>query len=409
MWYEHPWNLPYVKKVSCRPEAFVAPLVRHETLDPQIMDPVHSNVSRLLKESWALVEEQQDKVAGYFYARMFLSYPKLRDMFPVQMDVQRTRLLGAIVHAVQTFDEPDRVDEYLRALGRDHRKFAVEPEHYQMVKFALVQALREYAGDRWNLQYEQAWSDVYDLISAKMISGARDDEDEPPFRYAEVLTHERRGTDIAVFTCRPLRPLNFRAGQYVSIETRYQPRLWRTYSMANAPREDGTIEFHVKAIGAGWVSSALVRRLKAGDLLKLATPMGSMTLDPESRRDIVCVAGGTGLAPVKALIDELSRYNRTRFVHLFRGVRTRDDLYDRHHIDELVGRYPWLTLTRAVSEDTGFTDAIQGNVADVVAEHGPWPEHDFFVSGSPGMVSTTLRQLSHLQVPSSRIKYDTFA
>ena len=46
--------------------------------------------------------------------------------------------------------------------------------------------------------------------------------------------------DVAVFACRPMQPLKFRAGQYVSIETRYQPRLWRTYSMANAPRADGT-------------------------------------------------------------------------------------------------------------------------------------------------------------------------
>ena len=61
-----------------------------------------SNLSRLLKESWTLVEEQQDKLASYFYARMFLSNPQLRDLFPVQMDVQRARLLGAIVTAVQT-------------------------------------------------------------------------------------------------------------------------------------------------------------------------------------------------------------------------------------------------------------------------------------------------------------------
>ena len=129
-------------------------------------------------------------------------------------------------------------------LGRDHRKFYVEPEHYEQVKFALIEALRVHAGDDWNLQYEQAWSDVYDLIAAKMIAGATED-DNPPYWYAEVLTHERRGTDIAVFTCRPLSPMPFRAGQYVSIECRYQPRLWRTYSMANAPRDDGTIDFHV--------------------------------------------------------------------------------------------------------------------------------------------------------------------
>jgi NAD(P)H-flavin reductase/hemoglobin-like flavoprotein len=367
-----------------------------------------ANLSRLLKDSWTLVEEHQEKLALHFYARLFLSDPRLRDMFPVHMDAQRSRLLGALVSAIQTFDDPMRIDEDLRALGRDHRKFDVEPEHYPIVKDALLDALRVYGGDAWNLQYEQAWSDVYDLIAAKMMAGARDD-DGPPFQYAEVIAHERRGPDVAVFTCRPLRPMTFRAGQYVSIESRYYPRVWRTYSMANAPRDDGTLEFHVNAIGAGWVSGALVRRLKSGDLLKLAAPMGSMTLDRNSRRDIVCVAGGTGLAPVKALIDEMSQYNRTRFVHLFRGVRTREDLYDRSHLDQLKDRLPWLTLTRAVSEDPSFDDAFHGQVGDIVAEQGPWPEHDFYVSGSPQMVSSTLRKLAIMQIPSIRIRYDAFA
>jgi hemoglobin-like flavoprotein len=87
------------------------------------------NLSRLLKESWTLVEEHQDRVAGYFYARIFLSHPQLRDLFPVHMDVQRARLLGAIVTAVQSLDDPERFDEYLRSLGRDHRKFHVQPGH----------------------------------------------------------------------------------------------------------------------------------------------------------------------------------------------------------------------------------------------------------------------------------------
>src|SRR5436305_8441240 len=119
----------------------------------------------------------------------------------------------------------------------------------------------------------------------------------PPYWHAEVLTHERRGADIAVFTCRPLQPLEYRAGQYVSVETRYQPRLWRVYSIANAPRKDHLLEFHVRAVGAGWVSSALVRRVKVGDMIKLAAPMGTMTLDRKSTRDIVGVPGGTGVAP----------------------------------------------------------------------------------------------------------------
>jgi hemoglobin-like flavoprotein len=199
-----------------------------------------SSLSTILKESWHLVEDRQDRVAAHFYARLFLANPNLRDLFPVQMDVQRSRLLGAIVAAIQNSDDPEQLDGYLRALGRDHRKFHVVPEHYAQVKVALLDALRTYAGEQWSSLYEQAWSDVYDLIAETMIRGAAEDSG-PPFWHAEVLTHERRGADIAVVTCRPLQPLRYRAGQYVSVECPHQPRLWRTYSMANAPRPDGTL------------------------------------------------------------------------------------------------------------------------------------------------------------------------
>jgi NAD(P)H-flavin reductase len=366
-----------------------------------------SSLTTILKESWNLVDERQDRVAAHFYTRLFLSHPQLRDLFPVQMDVQRERLLGAIVATIQKFDDPDEIDGYLRSLGRDHRKFHVTPEHYAQVKVALLDAIRTHAGEGWTTLYEQAWSDVYPHIADKMIGGAADD-DNPPYWHAEVLTHERRGSDIAVFTCRPLRPLRFRAGQYVSVECAYQPRLWRTYSIANAPREDGTLEFHVRAAGGGWVSSALVRRLRAGDMLRIAAPMGSMTLDPQSRRDVVFVTGGTGLAPIKALLEELTRYNRTRWIHLFRGERQRDDFYDSEHLDRIAQRYPWLTIVRAASEEPDYPGE-RGAIPDVVSRHGPWRNHDFYVAGSAPMVTATLRRLTEMQVPTSRIKYDAFS
>lgn len=363
-------------------------------------------LSRLLKESWTLVEEQQDKVAGYFYSRIFLSHPQVRDLFPVQMDVQRARLLGAIVTAVQTLDDPERFDEYLRSLGRDHRKFYVEPEHYDVVGKALMESLRTFAGESWSIEYDQAWRDAYDVIARKMISGA-DADTNPPFWHAEVQRHERRSRDIAVFTVKPLTPVEYKAGQYMSMECKYQPRLWRVYSVANAPSKEGLLEFHVRALGAGWVSSALVRRLKPGDMIRIAAPMGSMTLDRRSTKDVVCIAGGTGLAPVKALVQELTRYNRTRWVHVFFGAKDRDDLYDLAELNRLVARYPWLSVVAACSEDKGF-QGEQGNIAEVVARYGPWADHDFFVSGSPAMVRSTLRVLAEMQVPSVRIKYDVF-
>ncbi|MET7394530.1 globin domain-containing protein [Dactylosporangium sp. NPDC005572] len=366
-----------------------------------------SNLSRSLKESWTLVEEQQDKLANYFYARMFLDDPQLRDLFPIQMDVQRSRLLGAIVTAVQTVDDPDRFGEYLESLGRDHRKFHVQPAHYDIVGRALLEALRTFAGDQWTLEFDQAWRDAYAVIAARMISGADADSANPPYWHAEVVHHERRSRDIAVMTVRPMQPLEYRAGQYLSIECRNQPRLWRVYSVANAPREDGSLDFHVRAVGAGWVSSALVRRVQVGDMIRLGAPMGSMTLDRGSTRDVVCVAGGTGLAPVKALIEEMARANRTRWVHLFFGAKDRDDLYDLACLNRLAADHPWLTVVTATTDDPDFPGE-HGNVSEIVARHGPWRDHDFFVSGSPPMVRATLRALAETQVPAIRIKYDVF-
>ncbi|MEU7868227.1 globin domain-containing protein [Dactylosporangium sp. NPDC049140] len=366
-----------------------------------------SNLSRLLKESWTLVEEQQDKLARYFYARMFLNNPQLRDLFPVQMDVQRSRLLGAIVTAVQTVDNPENFDEYLQSLGRDHRKFHVQPEHYEVVGDALVEALRTYGGGQWTIEFDQAWRDAYARIAEVMIAGAEADSSNPPYWHAEVLYHERRSRDIAVLTCRPMQPLEYRAGQYVSVETKYQPRLWRVYSIANAPRKDGSLDLHVRAVGAGWVSSALVRRVRPGDMIRLGAPMGQMTLDRRSTRDVVCVAGGTGLAPIKALIEEMTRANRTRWVHVFFGAKDRDDLYDLACLNRLAARYPWLSVVATTSDDPDFPGE-HGNVSDIVARYGPWRNHDFFVSGSPTMVRATLRTLAEMQVPSIRIKYDAF-
>ncbi|HEY8534544.1 MAG TPA: globin domain-containing protein [Micromonospora sp.] len=364
------------------------------------------NVSHLLKESWALVEEHQDDVVDYLYAHLFISHPELRALFPARMDAQREHLIRAIVTSIQIIDSPEQFDEYLRTLGRHHRKFLVEPHHYDLMREALIAALREYAGERWSPVYEEAWREAYDMMAERMRAAA-DEESEPPFWEAVVVTHERRTPDIAVLTCRPLEfPLRYQAGQYVSVEVpRYRPREWRPYSIANAPREDNILEFHVRAIGAGWVSGALVRRVQPGDLIRIAAPMGSMTLDHSSTRDIVCVAGGTGLAPIKALVEELTRYNRTRWVHVFVGARHRSDLYDLEALIELAAQYPWLTIVPACSDDPDFAGE-QGLISDVVARYGPWDEHDFYVSGPPAMVKATLRTLAELQVPATRIAYD---
>ena len=363
--------------------------------------------AELLKESWTLVEGRKDKVTALFYARLFLSHPDMRQMFPLQLQTREPAMLHAIVGAALSIDSAQHDDVHLAELGRQHRKYEARPEHYDAVGASLVEAMRAVAGEQWLSEYDGAWLEAYAAVARTMLDGAAKDP-VPAVWPAMVVDHERRGRDVAVFTCLPNQPLHFRAGQHVSLECRQHPKLWRTYSVANAPREDRLLEFHVRAHDAGMVSGALVRRLRPGDEVRLATPAGSMTVDRRSMRDIVCVAGGTGLAPIKALVQDLGRFNRSRWVHVFFGARDRDDLYDLPALLALAARYPWLSIVPACSDDPTY-QGERGLISDVVARYGPWDRHDFFLAGPAPMLRATLHTLAELRIPSIRINYDRAA
>jgi NAD(P)H-flavin reductase len=241
-----------------------------------------------------------------------------------------------------------------------------------------------------------------------MIEAAQAAADDPPWWEAEIVRHERRTIDIAVLRLAPRPPLSYLPGQSVSLESELRPRLWRYYSIANAPRPDGQLEVHVKARDGGPVSTALVRQARVGQVLRLGPPVGHLTLDTESDRDLLLVAGGTGLAPLKALVDQVARQGPPRRVDLFVGARIEDELYDRGELLRLQQDLPWLSVTFAVSRDK--ESALEhGDIGDVVLRHGPWLSRDVYLAGPGVMVEdTTSRLLNHGLRP-ERIRAEVFA
>ncbi len=363
--------------------------------------------ARLTRETFDAVAAYGDRFTAYFYAVLFVENPELRQMFPLAMDTQRDRLVHALLTVTQHIDRPEVLVPYIEQLAVDHRKFEVRPEHYDAVGRALIAALRRFAGSLWSPQAENAWMQAYGFMARTKISAAARVTETPASWRAEIVAHERRTNDIAVLTLRTAEPFPFRPGQYVSVETPWFPRVWRPYSMANAPRNDGLLELHIKAVTVGWVSSALVRKARPGDIVRLGAAIGGMVLDPRSTRDVLCVAGGTGLAPIKAIVEDLSRWNSSRSVYLFFGARHPDELYDLPALRRLTAQFPWLTVVPAVSDDPAY-HGERGQLPDVVARYGPWNGHDVFASGSPPMIQATLSRLLALGVPDTRIRYDTF-
>ncbi|MQA17200.1 MAG: flavohemoprotein [Pseudonocardiaceae bacterium] len=363
---------------------------------------------RLIRESWATVEPQQDELAQFFYGLLFSVAPATRELFPVNMEVQRSRLLRALVHVVHMVDRPDDLEPFLRQLGRDHRKFGVFlTEQYQALGTALLGALRRFAGDAWTPEVDKAWTDAYSMVAKTMQQAAEADQG-PAYWTGQVVEHQRITWDLAVVRVKPDQPVPYRPGQYVSVEVPQRPRLWRYLSPANAPRLDGMLEFHVRAVDSGWVSRAIVGHSQIGDTWRMGSPMGRMSVDRRSGREVLMIAGGTGVAPMRAMLEELTRWGDNPNVTLFVGGRGRDDLYDLDALNTMTATNPWLSVVPVLEEAPGVPGAEHGTLADVVTRHGAWAEHDVLVCGSPAMIRATVSRMLVAGTPLDRIKYDPF-
>ena len=367
-----------------------------------------------LKRTWALAESLGDEVPLFFYSHLFLTHPELRSMFPVSMATQRDRLVGALGRIVSNVDELDEVTEFIQQLGRDHRRFEVIAAHYNHVGASLLATLKHFLGEGWTPDVAGDWADAYGVIASVMVQAAEASEDSSPSSWpAEVTAVERRGLDIAVIQVRPEPQLPYQPGQSVAVEIPARPRLWRYLSPANAPRRDGSIEFHVQMVPGGQVSSTMVRSLRVGETVRLGAAVGQeLTLDEDERhRDLIMVAGGTGLAPLRAHLERIDQEwqstGQAPQVQLFHGARLPWSLYENRLLQNLARR-PWFTYTPVVSDDPSYPGR-KGLVGDAAADSGSLRGRLALVCGSPQMVRHTVSRLRAGGIAHADVRFEQFA
>jgi NAD(P)H-flavin reductase/hemoglobin-like flavoprotein len=361
-----------------------------------------------LKENFAAVANHGgDELALYFYSYLFYRHPETRQMFPPRMTRQRDRLVSALGRIVSNVDHAGDLVPFLTDLGRDHRKFGALAPHYPAVGEALIVTLRHFSGARWNTKLQEDWTAAYGLVAQTMLAAADEAASaHPPFWAGEVVSVEHRTIDIAVVRIRPDEPPPYRAGQSVSLElVDLRPREWRWYTPASKPGGED-FEIHTRLIDGGPVSTTLVTRAVAGTRVRFGAPVGRMVLDEESERPVLMIAGSTGLAPMKAMIEQLAE-DGARPTNLFFGARTPREIYDGPAMDELDRAHDWLTVVTAISDDERWRGE-RGLIGDVALARGEWSGHDTYVCGSPAMVESTVKLLVANGVPENQIYYDEF-
>lgn len=365
-----------------------------------------------LKRTWAEVAAAGDDAPLYFYSHLFVTHPELRDMFPVSMASQRDKLFRALGHIVSNVDRLDEVTGFIQQLGRDHRRFAVIPEHYSAVGASLLAALKQFLGSGWTEDVAADWSAAYGLIAKVMVVAAEDAADDtPPWWDADVIFVDRRSIDVTVLQLRTKTAMDYRPGQSMAMEIAQLPRVWRYLTPANAPREDMTVELHVQLVPGGQFSSAAVRKLSPGDAVRLGAAVGDQLTLPADARDLLLVAGGTGLAPLIAGLDQVRRQWESTGsgprVDLFHGARLPWNLYEHEKLTNLA-RQPWFDYHPVVSDDPTYP-GLQGLVGSAAAGQQSWAGRLALVCGSHGMVTHAVSELRAAGIPDADIRYETFA
>lgn len=204
---------------------------------------------------------------------------------------------------------------------------------------------------------------------------------------AKVYRNQLAASDVSVLQLRlPAgQRAKFSAGQYLQVAL--PDGSTRSYSMANAPHESDAVTLHVRHVQGG-AFSARVAQLVPGDLLEIELPFGAFSLREEQARPVVFVAGGTGFAPVKSILDDMLKRRIDRPVTLIWGARQAEGIYLRAAVARWQKQWPQMRFIAALSdggEASGEDFAGRPDQA-LLAAFPDLRGHELYCCGSPAMV-----------------------
>jgi NAD(P)H-flavin reductase/hemoglobin-like flavoprotein len=392
-----------VRMPAVAPTAGARPTPPVDGMDPAD-DVALRELARLLGNSLSLAGGP-DEVAERLWAALAQAQPALFARVPGGPALQVAQLAEALTWLVHHLDQPPALVAACGRLGASLAECGVLPQQLQLAGAALAEAMRAgMTAHGWRQDFDQAWRSTwqhaYEWIAHGMALAAY----QPTVWTSVVVGHERRRDDLAVLWLRPYLPMPYRPGQFARIELAAQPGVWRPYSLAGTPHRDNVVELHVRAKTHGGVSGGLVYRTAVGDKVRIARAEGAMGL-PEPGRDLLMIAGDTGVVPLKALLTELAATGDPRSAVLFWGVRNLSELYDIEDITEIARACRRATVIPVIAEGEAGPYA-SGLVTDAVAAYGEWSGHEVYLAGPPLMLSATSAALHELGVNPDRIHHD---
>ncbi|MDH3325620.1 MAG: CDP-6-deoxy-delta-3,4-glucoseen reductase [Gammaproteobacteria bacterium] len=205
---------------------------------------------------------------------------------------------------------------------------------------------------------------------------------------ARVAKMERLAPDVMrLYLKLPMiERMQFLAGQYLDILLKDGRR--RSFSIANAPHDDELLELHIRKIDGGEFTTYVFDEMEEKALLRIEGPLGTFFLR-ESDRPLICMAGGTGFAPLKGILEHAFEEGLKRPIHLYWGARDKEGLYLSELAESWASKYenfiyiPVLSEQKAGDNWQGRTGLVHEAVA---ADFTDLSQYEIYASGRPEMI-----------------------
>ena len=246
------------------------------------------------------------------------------------------------------------------------------------------------------------------VIEAREIAAAKDIVIKTlPCR---VIKMERAAHDVMILSLKlpQTEAFKFLAGQYIDILLREGQR--RSFSLANSPQQTDALQLHIRHVPGGSFTGHVFTAMKEKDLLRMRGPLGMFFLR-DSNLPAILIAGGTGFAPIKSIVEDAIARGRDRPLHVYWGARGRQDLYlervasDWARLHSNIRFTPVLSAPHAEDAWTGRT----GWVHDAVLTDYPTLDaHEVYASGPPPMIDAIRATFMARGLSDDRLYYDSF-
>ncbi len=226
--------------------------------------------------------------------------------------------------------------------------------------------------------------------------------------YIEDLTYDIK---LVRFELIDPKEMKFKPGQYAQIKVPGIDVI-RAYSIASHPEHNNEIELIIRQVPKGQATTFVHKALEVGDKMILTGPYGDFYLQEESQRDMICIAGGSGKAPIRSILQYLKDQGMPRKVKYFFGAKSKRDLYYTEEFLELSKEFPNFEYIPALSEpqpDDAWTGET-GLITDVVDRRvGDLTEAEAYLCGSPGMINACIKVLNKHDIKKENVFYDSFS